>query len=149
MGYADQLSTEISDILVNVILIALFIIVVLKVFNVIEFKYSIKDLEYIELFRSIDTIFDDGDEDHVATVSIEKPKKSTKKKVTKKKPKKPKKSIKLSPFENDCVSALTSLGVKKSTAKADVKSFLENRNIDTVEEFLQQYMKARANVKNS
>jgi len=149
MGYADQLSTEISDILVNVILIALFIIVVLKVFNVIEFKYSIKDLEYIELFRSIDTIVDDGDEDHVATVSIEKPKKSTKKKVTKKKPKKPKKSIKLSPFENDCVSALTSLGVKKSTAKADVKSFLENRNIDTVEEFLQQYMKARANVKNS
>ena len=146
MGYADQLSTEISDILVNVILIALFIIVVLKVFNVIEFKYSIKDLEYIELFRSIDTIFDDGDEDHVATVSIEKPKKSTKKKVTKKKPKT---STKLSPFENDCVSALTSLGVKKSTAKADVKSFLENRNIDTVEEFLQQYMKARANVKNS
>ena len=149
MDYTDQLSTEISDVLVGVISITFFIVLVLKAFNVIEFKYSIKDLEYIELFRSIDTIVDDGDEDHVATVSIEKPKKSTKKKVTKKKPKKPKKSIKLSPFENDCVSALTSLGVKKSTAKADVKSFLKNKNISTVEEFLQAYMKEQANVKNS
>ena len=146
MDYTDQLSTEISDVLVGVISITFFIVLVLKAFNVIEFKYSIKDLEYIELFRSIDTIFDDGDEDHVATVSIEKPKKSTKKKVTKKKPKT---STKLSPFENDCVSALTSLGVKKSTAKADVKSFLKNKNISTVEEFLQAYMKEQANVKNS
>ena len=146
MDYTDQLSTEISDVLVGVISITFFIVLVLKAFNVIEFKYSIKDLEYIELFRSIDTIFDDGDEDHVATVSNEKPKKSTKKKVTKKKPKT---STKLSPFENDCVSALTSLGVKKSTAKADVKSFLKNKNISTVEEFLQAYMKEQANVKNS
>ena len=62
------------------------------------------------------------------------------------KKKKPKKSIELSPLENDCILALTSLGVKKSTAKTDVKSFLNNNNITTVEEFLQEYMKARANV---
>jgi len=86
----------------------------------------------------------DGDSDTgIATnVSIEKPKKPAKKK-------KPKKSTKLSPFENDCVLVLMSLGVKKSTAKTDVKSFLNNKNITTVEEFLQKYMKERANVKNT
>jgi hypothetical protein len=74
-----------------------------------------------------------------------------KRKVVQKKvvTKNPKKSTSLSPLENDCILALTSLGVKKSTAKSDVKSFLENRNITTVEDFLQKYMKEQANVKNS
>lgn len=72
-----------------------------------------------------------------------------KRKVAQKKvvTKNPKKSTALSPLENDCILALISLGVKKSTAKADVESFLNNNdNITTVEEFLQKYMKARANV---
>jgi hypothetical protein len=63
--------------------------------------------------------------------------------------KNPKKSTKLSPLENDCILALTSLGVKKSTAKIDVKSFFNNKNITTVEDFLQKYMKEQANVKNT
>ena len=70
-----------------------------------------------------------------------------KRKVVQKKvvTKNPKKSTALSPLENDCILALTSLGVKKSTAKADVEPFLNNNNITTVEEFLQKYMKAIAN----
>jgi hypothetical protein len=77
--------------------------------------------------------------------------KPTKNRVAKRtvvKKKKPKKSIELSPLQNDCILALTSLGVKKSTAKTDVKSFFNNNNITTVEDFLQKYMKEQANVKN-
>ena len=73
--------------------------------------------------------------------------KVVKRKAAKKR--KPKKPIELSPLQNDCILALTSLGVKKSTAKTDVKSFFNNKNITTVENFLQQYMKDKANVKNS
>jgi len=87
--------------------------------------------------------------DYTTTVSATKHTKHTKKPVNKTvKPvkKKPQKSKKLSPFENDCILALVSLGVKKSAAKSDVKSFLKNKNITRVEEFLQAYMKERANV---
>jgi hypothetical protein len=103
----------------------------------------------------IDDFYDDGKillglnrekpTDLTAAVSIDQSKDDTpvKKKKLKKKPKK------LSAFENDCVLTLVSLGFKKSTAKSDVKLFLKNRNINTIEEFLQLYMKEKANVKNS
>jgi len=120
----------------------------------------------------------DSDTRHTVSVSAKKPikkkvakkkpveKKPVEKKVVKHKPtknrvvkrkavqkkvvtKNPKKSTKLSPLENDCILALTSLGVKKSPAKIDVKSFFNNKNITTVEDFLQKYMKEQANVKNT
>jgi len=144
-------------------------------FNLLTFdpKWSYDVDDFCDDGKILLGLDDDSDTRHTVSVSAKKPikKKVAKKKPVKKKPvknkvvkhkptknrvvkrtvvkkKKPKKSIELSPLQNDCILALTSLGVKKSTAKTDVKTFLNN-NITTVEDFLQKYMKEQANVKNT
>jgi len=118
---------------------------------------ALKDLEYIELGRTYnspgrDNYHSFSPKESAPSSSVElfvhpsdiekftKPKK-------KKKPSKPKvkQPVKVkqptSPLEEDCVLALKAVGVKKSVAKAEVKAFFSNNNVDTVEDFLREYLK--------
>ena len=147
----DQLSDYISSIFSSIILIFIFITLVLYIFGGISFKTNVfKDLEYFELGRTYNSPSKDNNyplssKTSTPSSSVEifvhptKVKKYTTKQ-TKKKPKvKTKKPV--SPIENDCILALEAIGVKKSTAKSEVKAFFSNKNADTVEDFIREYLK--------